>query len=219
MAKHTIETDIVLIDIIDFSRLKMAEQYEIISYLSLTYKKMIRKMLKNSGKTMEQMLLGIIPTGDGFYCILHPDLRGFGPILGLSFIHFSDFIAKEYPYFRGIRVAVHTGKVQRFEDILGHDNFVGDGLNECSRYVEIKNLIISTVFISDKAFESLNRFLHRHPDFHALLKQCVFRHSSLHTFQDKHNITRKGYLIWMRQGAIIPPPRPDDIVIDDIDDF
>ncbi|AFV96932.1 MULTISPECIES: hypothetical protein [unclassified Sulfuricurvum] len=207
MNKRAIDTDIVLIDIIDFSRLSMDEQLEIISYLSLTYKKMIEKMVKISGIPMEKMLQGIIPTGDGFYCILHPRLKGFGPILGLSFIHFSDFIAKEYPYFKGIRVAVHTGKVHRFEDILGHENFVGDGLNECSRYIEIKNLIISTVIISDRAYEILQEFLHLHNDFRKLLETCEFRHSSLHTFQDKHNITRNGYLIWMRKGAIIPPPQ------------
>lgn len=206
MNRRAIDTDIVLIDIIDFSRLTMDQQLEIISYLSLTYKKMIQKMVKISGIPMDKMLQGIIPTGDGFYCILHPNLKGFGPILGLSFIHFSDFIAKEYPYFKGIRVAVHTGKVHRFEDILGHENFVGDGLNECARYIEIKNLIISTVIISDRAYEILQEFLHLHEDFHNLLTKCEFRHSSLHTFQDKHNITRNGYLIWMRQGGIIPPP-------------
>ncbi|MDD2837437.1 MAG: hypothetical protein AB7U44_02045 [Sulfuricurvum sp.] len=207
MPFNAIETDIVLIDIIDFSRLSMDEQLEIISYLSLTYKKMIQKMLKASGIPMKNMLQGIIPTGDGFYCILHPDLKGFGPILGLSFIHFSDLIARDYPYFRGIRVAVHTGKVHRFEDILGNENFVGDGLNECARFIEIKNLIISTVIISDSAYESLEAFLHRHEDFHALLEKCEFRHSTLHSFKDKHNIDRHGYLIWMRKGAIIPPPK------------
>lgn len=209
MSKRAIDTDIVLIDIIDFSRLSMDEQLEIISYLSLTYKKMIQKMVKSSGIPMEKMVQGIIPTGDGFYCILHPSLKGFGPILGLSFIHFSDLIAKEYPYFKGIRVAVHTGKVHRFEDILGHENFVGDGLNECARYIEIKNLIISTVIISDRAYEVLEEFLALHNDFHLLLEKCEFRHSSLHTFQDKHNFTRNGYLVWMRKGGIIPPPRLD----------
>ena len=209
MTQRVIDTDIVLIDIIDFSRLGMEEQLEIISYLSLTYKKMIQKMVKISGIPMEKMLLGIIPTGDGFYCILHPSLKGFGPILGLSFIHFSDLIAKEYPYFRGIRVAVHTGKVHRFEDILGHENFVGDGLNECARYIEIKNLIISTVIISDRAYEVLQEFLLMHGDFHTLLEKCEFRHSSLNTFEDKHKVTRNGYLIWMRKGGIIPPPKPD----------
>jgi len=209
MQPRAIETDIVLIDIIDFSRLSMDEQLEIISYLSLTYKKMIQKMLKTSGIPMNKMLQGIIPTGDGFYCILHPGLKGFGPILGLSFIHFSDFIAKDYPYFRGIRVAVHTGKVHRFEDILGNENFVGDGLNECARFVEIKNLIISTVIVSDRAFASLEEFLHVHNDFNALLEKCEFRHSALHSFKDKHNIERHGYLIWMRKGGIIPPPKPE----------
>jgi hypothetical protein len=208
MSKRAITTDIVLVDIIDFSRLKMDEQLEIISYLSLTYKKMIQKMLKASGIPLDKMVQGLIPTGDGFYCILHPSLRGFGPILGLSFIHFSDYIAKEYPYFKGIRVAVHTGKIHRFEDILGQSNYVGDGLNECARYVAIKNLVISTVIISDKAFEALEEFLEYHHDYRQLLEKCEFRHSSMHTFQDKHNITHNGYLIWMRKGGIIPPPKP-----------
>lgn len=209
MQKRAIETDIVLIDIIDFSRLEMSKQLELITFLSQSYKKMIQKMLENSEIPLEKMLQGIIPTGDGFYCILHPNLRGFGPILGLSFIHFSDFISKEYPYFKGIRVAVHTGKVHRFEDILGHDNFVGDGLNECARYVEIKNLVANTVFISDTAFASLQTFLNEHHDFSDLLKKCEFRHSALHTFRDKHEIKRNGYLIWMRQGGIIPPPKQE----------
>jgi hypothetical protein len=209
MNKRTIETDIVLVDIIDFSLLSMPNQLELISYLSQTYKKMIHKMLKDSGIPLEKMLQGIIPTGDGFYCILHPSLRGFGPILALSFIHFSDFIARDYPYFQGLRVAVHTGKVYRFEDILGHDNFVGDGLNECSRYGEIKNLIVSTVFVSETAYNSLQNFLEEHSDFAELLKKCEFKHSSRHTFFDKHKIERSGYLIWMRKGGIIPPPKPD----------
>lgn len=209
MHKQAIETDIVLIDIIDFSRLEMSNQLELITFLSQSYKKMIHKMLENSGIPLEKMLQGIIPTGDGFYCILHPNLKGFGPILGLSFIHFSDFIAREYPYFKGLRVAVHTGKVHRFEDILGHTNFVGDGLNECARYVEIKSMVANTVFISESAFESLQTFLDEHEDFNDLLKKCEFRHSALHTFHDKHEIQRNGYLIWMRQGGIIPPPKQD----------
>ncbi|MDP3465154.1 MAG: hypothetical protein Q8R86_05225 [Sulfuricurvum sp.] len=209
MYKKPIEADIVLVDIIDFSRLSMPRQLELITYLSQSYKKMIHKMLKNSGIPLEKMLQGIIPTGDGFYCILHPSLKGFGSILGLSFIHFSDFISREYPYFQGIRVAVHTGNIYKFEDILGHDNFVGDGLNECARYVEIKNLIVSTVFVSDTAFASLQGFLENHTDFAELLQKREFKHSSCHTFIDKHKIERHGYLIWMRQGGIIPPPKPD----------
>lgn len=207
MSKRAIETDIVLIDIIDFSKLSMDEQLEIISYLSITYKKMIHKMLKASDITMDKMLQGIIPTGDGFYCILHPSLKGFGPILGLSFIHFADYIANEFSYFKGIRVATHTGKVHHFNDILGNENFVGDGLNECSRYIEIKNLIISTVIISERAFQTLQDFLRQHPDFDKLLQRCEFRFSAPHTFFDKHDTQRNGYLIWMRKGGIIPPPK------------
>ena len=125
---HT--TDIILIDIISFSQLNSQQQIEIITFLTKSYTKMIENLLVNSEMTLSKMILGFISTGDGFYCILNPRLKGFGTVLGLGFSHFSEIIAEKYPYFRGIRIAVHTGKVYQFTDILGNDNFVGDGLND-----------------------------------------------------------------------------------------
>lgn len=207
MGKNIIITDIVLIDIIDFSLLDMDEQLEIISYLSSTYKKMISTMLKASNIKMDEMFLGLIPTGDGFYCILHPKLRGYGPILGLSFIHFSSLIEQEFSYYKGIRVAVHTGEVYKFKDILGKENFIGDGLNECARYVGIKDLISNTVIISDRSFESFETFLKLHSTYNEVLAKCKFKRGSMHSIIDKHGLKHNGYLIWMDKGAIIPPPK------------
>jgi hypothetical protein len=114
MYKRPIETDIVLVDIIDFSRLSMPNQLELISYLSQSYKKMIHKMLKNSGIPLEKMLQGIIPTGDGFYCIYQ--LRGFGSILACLY-PFSDLLLVNTltSRFEGCH---YYGKYLRFEDIL-----------------------------------------------------------------------------------------------------
>ena len=138
-------TDIILVDIINFSQLDAGQQLEIIQFLTASYQKMLETMLANSRMKLNRLILGLISTGDGFYCILNPRLKGFGTILGLSFNHFSELIAKKYPYFRGIRIAVHTGTVYEFTDILGHKNYVGDGLNECMRYIELKEYTISTV--------------------------------------------------------------------------
>jgi len=199
-------SDIVLVDIIGFSKLNIASQQEIISYISKSYKKMISTMLENSNMLLKQLLTGIVPTGDGFFCILNPQFRGYGAILALSFNHLSELISKKYNYFQGIRIAVHTGRVHSFIDILDHENYVGHGMNECERYLSAQSHQISTVVISDKAYESLEQFLLTHQDFHSLLIQKEFKFSPSYIFEDKHNNRYTAYTIWMRQGSIINPP-------------
>ena len=204
--KQTIYTDIILIDVINFSKLDSMQQLEIINFLTKSYSKMIEKMLINSNMTLSKLVLGFVSTGDGFFCILNPRLKGFGAILGLSFNHFSDHISKKYPYFEGIRIAVHTGDVNEFQDILGNTNYIGDGLNDCARYLEIKNYTISTVMISDIALESLKKFLDLYKDFSTLLSEREFKRSQMYTFSDKHHKEKKGCLIWLRKAGIINPP-------------
>ncbi|MBU0720778.1 hypothetical protein KJ877_05505 [bacterium] len=199
-------TDIILTDIINFSKLEAKQQLEIINYLTKSYSKMIEKMLLNSNMPLNKFILGFISTGDGFFCILNPRLKGYGIILALSFNHFSEYIAKKYPYFEGVRVAVHTGKLYEFTDILGNRNYIGDGLNNCSRYLEFKNYTISTVIASDVAFESLKKFLSIHEDFELLLSQREFKYSAPHVFKDKHGNEKKGIMVWLRKAGIINPP-------------
>jgi len=199
-------TDIILIDVISFSQLTADQQLEIITFLTKSYSRMIEAMLVNSEMTLKKMVLGFISTGDGFYCILNPRLKGFGAILGLSFNHFAEQISEKYPYFKGIRVAVHTGNIYTFTDILGHNNFVGDGLNECARYIEIKNYTISTVVVSQEAYNNFEGFLQRHRDFYTLLTEHQFKRSKAYTFVDKHNVSHLSYMIWLRKGGIINPP-------------
>ena len=199
-------TDIILIDIINFSKLSANQQLEIINFLTKSYSNMIVKMLANSNMKLEKLILGFVSTGDGFFCILNPRLKGYGAILGLSFNHFSEHISKKYPYFEGIRIAVHTGEVHEFQDILGHKNYIGDGLNDCARYLELKEYTISTVMISDMAYDSLKKFLELYKDFHTLLVDREFKHSAEYTFEDKHGKKKKGYLVWLRKAGIINPP-------------
>lgn len=199
-------TDIVLIDIINFSQLSSAQQLEIVVFLTKSFKKMIEKMLVNSNTPLSKFIIGYVSTGDGFYCILNPRLKGFGPILGLSFNHFSEHISKKYSYFEGIRIAVHTGEVNEFEDILGSSNFIGDGLNDCARYLEIKSFAISTVMVSNTAYENLKKFLVLHKDFNALLTKRELKKSTVQDFKDKHGFEKRGCLIWLRKSGIINPP-------------
>ena len=204
--KSEINTDIVLIDIINFSLLDSKQQLEIINFLTRSYKKVIQRILENAGLPLEELILGYIPTGDGFYCILQPKFRGYGTILGLSFNHFSEQISKKFSYFQGLRIAVHTGRINQFIDILDHKNFIGTGLNDCARYLEIKDFSISTVMISDDAYYNFQRFISVHKEYNQLLTQREFKKSSLYRFKDKHGNEKKGYRVWLRKSGIITPP-------------
>lgn len=199
-------TDIVLIDIINFSQLKSSEQLEIVTFLTKSFRKMIEKMIINSNMLLQRFIIGFVSTGDGFYCLLNPRLKGYGAILGLSFNHFAEHISKRYSYFQGIRIAVHTGEINEFTDILGNINFIGDGLNDCARYLEIKNFSVSTVIISDEAYNSLKKFLLIYKDFNTLLVQRDFKRSEEYIFFDKHGNEKRGYNIWLRESGIINPP-------------
>ncbi len=167
---------------------------------------MIEKMLVNSNTPLSKFIIGYVSTSDGFYCILNPRLKGFSPILGLSFNHFSEHISKKHSYFEGIRMAAHTGEVNEFEDILGSSNFIGDGLNDCARYLEIKSFAISTVMVSNTAYENLKKFLVLHKDFNALLTKRELKKSTVQDFKDKHGFEKRGCLIWLRKSGIINPP-------------
>lgn len=201
-----LHTDIVLIDVIGFSQLASEQQLEIMNYITISYKKIIRQMLSNSNMPLEKLIHGFIATGDGFFCVLNPRLKGYGSILGISFSHLSEQISKKFRYFQGMKIAVHTGEVYEFTDILGQKNFIGDGLNDCARYLEIKNYSISTVMVSEEAYESLKKFLLIFKDFNTLLEQKGFKHSEQHSFKDKHGNEKKGVLVWLREPGIINPP-------------
>jgi len=204
--KKVINTDIVLIDIINFSLLSTEQQLEIINFLTRSYKKVIERMLQNAKIDLHELILGYIPTGDGFYCILTPKFRGYGSILGLSFNHFSEQISKKFSYFAGLRIAVHTGPINQFTDILGHDNYIGTGLNDCARYLEIKDFAISTVMVSTQAYDNFKRFITVHPEYNQLLLKREFKKSPMYTFRDKHGDEKKGYRVWLRKSGIITPP-------------
>lgn len=205
-SKKFIKTDIILIDIIGFSQNSSQEQLEIITYLTKSYIKMLKILLDNSQMNFSKMIEGIVPTGDGFYCILNPRLKGYGVILGMNFIYFSEHIKERHTNFSGIKVAVHTGEIYPFTDILGHTNYIGDGLNECARYLQIQNVSASALITSIPAFESLEKFLSFHPDFEELLIKRELKRSSLHEFEDKHGKIRAAYLVWLRHAGVINLP-------------
>jgi len=205
--KPSYETDIILIDIIGFSKLESIQQHELIVSFTQNYKQMIETVIAESKIKFEDLIGGFISTGDGFYSILSPSLKGYGVIFALSLKSFSDIALKKHSYFKGVRIAVHTGEVYPFNDILGHTNFVGDALNECARYLDHKRFDISHVVVSDVSFDSFRAFLDKYSKYAEILRNHGFRSGNAFEFEDKHHYIYVGYVIWIRKNGIINPPK------------
>lgn len=207
-----IYTDIVLIDIIDYSKLSNLEQFEVVDTMTRFFKKAINLMISKANITQNQAILGFIATGDGFFIILSPKLRGYGVILGLSLRNISKNIKKKVEFFKGIKVAVHSGDVIPFVDIMGSKNFIGNGLNQCARFLEYRSPYIKDYFTegyviaSKESTEEFGKFLGKNKKLYILIGKLGFQHSTEITFEDKHSIKHYGYFVWTEKEVVITPP-------------
>jgi len=61
--------------------------------------------------------------------------------------------------------------------------------------------------VSDAAYANLNKFLTQRKVYEELLYRREFKHSEAYIFKDKHGMTKRGYLVWMRKSGIITPPK------------
>ncbi len=210
--KHLIFTDIILIDIIDYSKLNNMQQFDVVDLMTKFFKRAINLMLSKSKIPNSEAILGFIATGDGFFVILAPRLKGYGVIFALSLKNISNSIHKKINYFKGIKIAVHTGYLMPFSDILNHQNFIGDGLNNCARYLEFKNPNIYDYFptgyiiISRDASKYFMNFLSENKKISDLINDLGFHTSKEIMFEDKHKHKHYGYYIWTDKEVIITPP-------------
>jgi len=127
----------ILTDIVAYGycRLFKTFKHSTICVEFLIFRHFFRKTLSImcGGRDTSEFVLGIIPTGDGFYTILSQSQKGFGAIYAL----FLKNIAKKlfvYDYFNGVKVAAHTGYLIPFMGVDGAQNFIGNGMNQCARF-------------------------------------------------------------------------------------
>jgi hypothetical protein len=164
------------------------------------------------------MVLGFVPTGDGFYVLLRPELAGYALLLAASLR--SALLPKkgqESSIFGSIRTAVHHGEVAPFRDVTGKENFVGDGMNSCARLLEAKPCKSPTEdFPYDESFiivlrEGLGSFHKAYPDSEQLrefLKTVCYVQSEEFSIQDKHERVHYCRFVEFSRHAVISPPKP-----------
>lgn len=130
---YTLRTEIVLVDIVGFSKRTDVEQYQIVRAFEGVFEDLRIGMATSQAKN-KKYLLSCISTGDGFYAVLHPGVFGYGVPFALGLWSLMLLRLEDYPnLFDGVRIAVHAGVAIPFKDLSGTQNFLGSGMNDTAR--------------------------------------------------------------------------------------
>ncbi len=213
---NAIVTDILLLDVVGFSTLSNHDQF--ISALLINNK--IRESIQTLGiQTLlepDEIVSGLISTGDGFYVILDRKVAGYGPFFALSL---RNYFLLESDLYHGVRIAVHLGSAIPFVDVTERNNFVGEGINDCSRLLENKKIVkkalkfsgdSNSVIISRECWEHFTTMfpLDGISDFFDMID---FRYSKEYGFKDKNGRPHYARFIESSRFVELFPPRPHDM--------
>jgi hypothetical protein len=214
---HSFLTDIVMLDIVGFSLLPDDRQYAAVVTVTATLRDTVSVLSTAGFRDKGDVVLGFIPTGDGFFVILNPTLAGYGVFLALglrSAILRDDRRAKLG--LTGIRAAAHFGAATPFLDINNQLNFVGSGLNSCARLTADKasNATLETfagdknfVVASEAALEVFER-AYAKTGAEAWLGAIKWRQGASVTITDKHGLSYTACPIEASRYAAVRPPLP-----------
>jgi hypothetical protein len=215
-----ITTEVVLLDFVGFSKLKDEEQYLAILWLEHALEKELALFPLLRPGRKPQFLLGVIPTGDGVYLLLHPSLPGYGILcaLALRALLLTQIARGEVAY-SAVRLAVTLGTAIPYRDVTGRLNFVGGGLNACARVIrpaetEEQRFVdefsgdANSVLAGESAVAAFRAaYLKDSADRGEYFGAMKLRISEQRNTTDKHGETHAYHAVEAaRRLAILPPP-------------
>lgn len=209
-----ITTDIILIDIAGYSLLSDEEQLHTVEVINTQLSKQIHFMTEYMNLRKEEVVLGFIPTGDGMYILINPQIRGYGILLGLSIRNYLLWMSSEVlnRLYKGVRAGIHTGTVLSFSDVNGCTNYIGSGLNDCARLLSVKDEDAmkfcghtNYVVASESAYFGFRELLDEE-EAEEFLSTMRFKVSAQFQITDKHMRVHNAVLIDAFKYVTIPPP-------------
>jgi hypothetical protein len=215
LVKGQLDTGIILLDIIGFSQLDDGQQLKAANLITNSTKTLVPILAAASLRSAD-FIVAFIPTGDGFYIVLHEELKETALLLGLSVRTAAlKENARTNGPMKGVRVAVHRGTLSPFTDINGHANYVGSGLNDCARLHGASIEKSSTKGIpGDESFvvasvSALASCRSRYPNYVKELEYAKYAESDEFTITDKHGGTHRARFVECSRSVAfkIPPPR------------
>jgi hypothetical protein len=208
-------TDIILIDIIGFSKLDNHQQLGTVMKLGESLKGTLASLTDLASREVSEIVRGFIPTGDGTYVVLQPEFAGFGIFLSLGLRNaLIEPPKRRTPQSLRVRIAAHTGVAIPFTDLTGKENFVGDGLNDTARLLSLPPNIqdVVTAFAGDDNFVIASiAAIEQHGKVHGWEPQFYeavqFRKSETQRFKDKHGREHAFHVVECARSAVFAPPR------------
>lgn len=222
ISKLTLVTDIILLDIVGYSKRNNREQLNIILIITSQLKSLLGVLagvgsVLNDSLKGNKLIIGFIPTGDGSYIILNPLYSGYGLLLALGIRNYLFGITKRDPnIYDGVRVAVHQGTIFPFVDLADGLNYGGDGMNDCARLFGAnkakdwdnnftdENFVICSEGIHDYFTEIVSPSLGK--DYLENLLKLKFSNNIL--FNDKHDKQHSIYIAEMNRHICLNPFKP-----------
>lgn len=212
------DTEVVLIDIEKFSLMSALDQVKAAVVANGELEQFLGISLGQSAFKLEEVVVGFVPTGDGFYVILHPQLIGYGVVLALSLRSMLLTASnKTNGLFKGIQAACHYGELSAFVDITEKENFVGPVMNNCARLLGIKSSQAPENFLEDNNYifcskESIEIFKVRYNYYQegSHFKELGVRISDWVEVKDKHGLIHVGAFVEGSRYVAYNPPRPSD---------
>lgn len=239
MKVTVLHTEIVLVDVVGFSGLPDEAQWISVQMMSSVLQAEVQLLQSNLSPPADgsaqnhNVILAFIPTGDGFYSVLHPAVFGYGVLFALGVRGLLlNRVQDAAGLFTDVRVAVHAGTAIPFRDVTDRLNFVGEGLNTCARLLSLRddNLARAIEFAGGNrsyavaSITALSQFHRRYrtdtPDGLAFLRQSRFRQSSEQVHVDHgsshrfHSIETDGRLVYTAP-SFSPLDRGDIATVDE----
>jgi hypothetical protein len=199
-----VETDIILADLVGFSKMDDETQFVAINSVGKTAVPLLAGLAKQSFGREVPLAIGWIPTGDGFYLIMHPGAAGCAVFVAMFLRQFLLGHVAKAAGLTGVRFGVHHGVAIPFDDVTGRRNFIGSGLNDCARLgafdaesmKRIKGFYTDDnwVMVSDAA---MGWFQSAYPteQYQSFLDSSGWRQSFRFQSADKHGKRHAYYLV------------------------
>ncbi len=199
-----LESDIILADLVGFSKMSDDGQHYAITEVSKRVVPLLAQLGKESFGKEVSLALGWIPTGDGFYLLMHPAASGCGVFVTMCLRHFLVTQIAKSVGITGVRFGVHHGIAIPFDDVTGHKNFIGSGLNNCARLgafdadsmARIKGFYPDDnwVIVSDSAMAWFHS-AYPQAEYQSFLDSSGWRQSYRFQSDDKHGKRHPYYLV------------------------
>lgn len=217
---QSVSTEVVLLDIEGFSLMSAENQAKAAVLVNVQLDQLLKIMSGQSLLSVDEVVAGFVPTGDGFYVIVQPTIVGYGIVLAISLRAALMKASKRAgSLLAGVRIGTHFGQLTEFYDVTGRENYVGPVMNECARLLGAKLdqapegfMADSNYVICSQSAQARFRAAYNYDDANSYFRdpKIGIKFSNWIEVVDKHKKVHLGAFVESSRNVAFTPPKPPD---------